>query len=166
MKNWWLGLAPRERLILMVGGGFFLLFLFVTRVMQPLNSKLEAAQIELQDRQELLAWMQPRAAELRSRRAAGDGPKQTTIAASDLLVVADQQAKAAGLSDSIKRTNPEAGNGVRIVLEQARFDDVVQWLAQLYRQSGVEVQNLAITKKDPEGYVDARVSLRAGEGIN
>ncbi len=166
MKNWWIGLAPRERLILMVGGGFFLLFLFVTRVMQPLNEKLESAQVELQDRQELLAWLQPRAEELRSRRADGDGPKQTTIDASDLLVVADQQAKAAGLSDSIKRTNPEAGNGVRIVLEQARFDDVVQWLAQLYRQSGVEVENLAITKKDPEGYVDARVSLRAGEGIN
>jgi len=162
MKNWWLGLLPRERLIVAAGVLVLVIFIFVTRVLLPLNDKLDIARSDVASQQELLSWLQPRAAELRQRRTSGDQPQQETISASDLLVVADRQAKAAGLADSIKRTNPEAGSGVRMVLEQARFDDLLRWLGQLYRQHGVEVESLAVTKKDQAGYVDARVSLRAG----
>ena len=160
MLAWFEGLSPRERGLVMAAAVALVITLLFTQVWLPLNRGIQSERATQQEQRELLAWIESKQPALQQLRAAGNPAAAGERAEGTLLVLADRSAKQAGLSRAIKRTNPESNGGVRVVMEDASFNDVIAWLATLRRQHAVDVANLSTTAKDQPGIVDVMVSLR------
>src|SRR3569623_709716 len=91
----------------------------------------------------------------RSSNAACSSTTRTT-----LLTVIDEAVQQAQLQPAVRRIQPEGSSMVRVVLEQAAFDDMVMWLGRLQRAYGVSIVDLAVDRREQGGRVNARVTLK------
>jgi general secretion pathway protein M len=94
------------------------------------------------------------------KRLRGARPGQRAEGQS-LLALTDRTAREAGLGPAIRRVEPEGNDRVRIVLEQAGFDDMTAWLEQLVSRSQVRIDNVTVDKRPEPGLVNARLVLQA-----
>ncbi|MDX1657122.1 MAG: type II secretion system protein M [Candidatus Competibacteraceae bacterium] len=159
MRQWWNQLNARERWLVGIGGVITFLLLLYLLVWEPFQASLTQLRKDVEARRDDLAWMQQASVEL--RRLAASSPNAQTPATSQgsLLVRVDQSARQAQLGEAVTRVEPQGGNQVRIWLEEAPFDRVVQWLDTLAGQ-GVAVDDAIFTPGGDSGRVDARLVLQ------
>lgn len=158
MKDWFAGLEPRERQLIIGGGAILLVMLLYLLVWEPIAKKNESLKVSYQNSQELIAWMEDAAEEARSLQAKikASGPTGSSSKQS-LLGVIDRTAKRSKLGPSVKRVQPDGKTGARVWLEKAIFNDVIKWLEQLQRKEGVRLVTTVIEKQDEPGLVNARL---------
>jgi general secretion pathway protein M len=158
MKEWFMGLAPRERLMVIVAAGVVALVLIYLLAWVPLAARTAHLEQDVAEQQTLKQWMQRAAAEARQLRgstAAVNGDQGRS-----LLAVVDETAKQAKLGPAVKRIQPEGQDLVRVSLEHAPFDDVVIWLAGLQQSQGVSVVDATVDRQPTTGQVNARITLK------
>jgi general secretion pathway protein M len=158
MMNFWNNLQSRERAMLAVGAAALLLLLGYALLVEPYFAAMERMRQDVAVQRETLAWMRQAAVEAKALR----GGAQTRVAATggqSLLALADSTAKASGLAAALKRVQPDGQRSVRVWLEQASFDAVMQWLDTLARDHGIRVTGLVVEPLAIRGSVDARVVL-------
>jgi general secretion pathway protein M len=79
------------------------------------------------------------------------------------LTAIDRTAKASRLADAMKRLQPDGDDRVRVWLEDASFDDVMQWLYNLEQRQGVRAVSAVFEAKDQPGRVDGRLVFETGQ---
>ena len=158
MKEWWIGLTKRERL--MVGGaGFFVLFcVFYFAMVEPFFGRLERYRQEVPEKRDLLVWMQDKAKEVESLRGGGVIGLRAKPGGS-VMVVIDQTAQKQGLSKSLNRIEPEGENGAKVWLEDLASDDLMLWLKLLETKHGIRPTVFSAEPVDRPGHVKARITL-------
>lgn len=141
---------------LAVGGTTALtgLLLFYVAIWNPAAAFSKRSTDQYKVNAELLAWM--KAHETQARAMNADGTHNITSPAGSLLSVVDSLAK--NYSVVLQRYEPNGEDGIRVWLENAEFNSVVQWLEQLAIQH-IQVSSVSIDKKPTEGRVDARLEL-------
>lgn len=157
MKAWWIGLAQREQRMIASAVGFLVLFLLYAAVWSPLQNSRAQLSEQAEQQRATLQWMQQTVAEIRQLSAGGSGRRPTT--GQSLLGLIDQSARAQRLAEAVKRVQPDGAHSVRVWLENAAFDDVMQWLGLLEKQNGVVVEALNVERGEQEGRVNARLTL-------
>ncbi len=156
--SYWMQLRPREQALLGVAGLVLLLAVLFMLVWEPVMQEHRRLQQGLVQQQELLAWMQQSAAEVRRLQAgAGQSRQARARGGQSLLALIDSTAKRARLGAALKRVEPDGSGRVRVWLEQAAFDDLVRWLGQLQQRYGVRVDSIAVDRDEKPGRVAARV---------
>ncbi len=157
MKTWFLGLAPRERLLLGGGAIVVALLLAYLLVIEPLQQRRAVLERGVVAQRELLAWMRDAVVPLRgSTTTPADSQGQS------LFAVVDRSARATVLAGALQRVQPEGQGNVRVWFEDAPFDDLVRWVATLQREHGITVNTLSVERADTAGLVNARVTLERG----
>ncbi|MCH8503064.1 MAG: type II secretion system protein M [Ectothiorhodospiraceae bacterium] len=167
LKQWWDGLAARERRTLSIGGMALAVILFYFMIYQPIHDRTADLEREARNQQELSGFLAQATEELRSR---GISPMPTgesrngTGRGSDqaLFALADQTARQAGLGRVLRRVEPSGQGGARVSFEQIAFDDLVRWLAALREQHGVSASVVTARRSELEGRVDVQLVLEAG----
>lgn len=156
MKAWFLGLAPRERLL--VGGAAVVLILLLAYllIIEPLQQRRAVLERGVAAQRELLAWMRDAVVPLRGAAAPADSRGQS------LFAVVDRSARTTVLAGALQRVQPEGQGNVRVWFENAPFDDLVRWVATLQREHGITVNTLSIERTDAAGLVTARLTLERG----
>ncbi|MFP4160864.1 MAG: type II secretion system protein GspM [Ectothiorhodospira sp.] len=162
IRTWWNELAPRDRRILRLGGIALALILLWWGLWLPLTERVARMQESVAELRADLAWMQAAAEAVRSARGQEDAPPPDPGDRS-LLGVVDATARDAGLGGALRRVQPEGNGTVRVWLEEAPFDDTVQWLDRLKRRHGVRIASLVVDRQAQEGRVNARIVLE-GQG--
>ncbi|NGP54665.1 type II secretion system protein GspM [Thioalkalivibrio sp. XN8] len=160
MKDWFLGLEPRERVF--VGGGAVavLLLLLWALVINPLQASRAATAERVETKLETLAFLRAAAAEL---AGAGNMPAAgPELAGQPLVVVVDRTARAAGLGTALTRNQPVGEDGIRVRLDEASFDAVARWLATLGATAGLSIEAASFDRTPAEGRVNASLVLRQG----
>jgi len=114
----------------------------------------EAAELH-QQRAQILAWMQANEADARNLQA--QPTKNTNPSGQSLLSLATQQAQSNNLS--FKRFEPFGEGGLRVWLDDAPFNNLLQWLTQLQQQNGVLVKQVNINRATQTGRVSAKLEL-------
>ena len=161
MREWWDGLATRERLILLAGGALLTVMLLWALLWQPLVSEVRRMEDEVAAQRENLRWMQASAAELQQLRGSG-AQAAAGLGGRSLLGAADQSARSAGLGSGLKRIEPDGADAVRVRLEGVSFDKVILWLDGLAREAGVIASSVTVERTEAPGLVNVRLSLHAG----
>lgn len=161
MKAWFAELQPRERMMVIAGAIALGILIFYAAVWDPLVSGASSKAAAAEEQQKLLQWMQKSAEEVKRLHPAGSAVAQLPPGQS-LLGVIDQTSKSATLGGAVKRVKPEGENKVSVWLEDASFDDTMQWLENLHRTFGVDVDNIVVDRKATPGKVDARIELTGG----
>jgi len=158
LRDWWNAREPREQRVLGVGAIVVALVLAWSVIWHPLSSSLDALQARVAAQRADLATMQQeaaRVAELRGQGARAKGERQ----GKSLLALADASARGNQLGNALKRVEPLGPKSVRVSLEGASFDSLIEWLDGLARDFGVTATDFSADRVEGVGLVNARVTL-------
>lgn len=147
----WQQLPPRDRLALMVLGGFFALLLFYAFIWLPIDRKLDSASLRYRQEREFLAHLQEQAPLLHSS-SKGERPN---LSPEQLQGVITSTAQQHGLV--LERLDSEGSGRVLTSLAQAPFETLLRWLAEL-EEKGVALMEISL-EKTGVGKVDARMTM-------
>lgn len=161
IKQYWSNLQPRERHTLLFGGVVLIPLMIYALMIDPFYQELQRLEKSVANQRELLAWMQQSATEVKSFRQVQPG-SQKSVSGQSLMSTIDASARSTNLSGAIKQLKPE-GQGVKVRLEDASFDDMLRWLGQLNHRHGIAVSGLVMERLPQAGKVNASVVL-GGEG--
>lgn len=153
-QNWWSARAERERQVLSAGLVLLGIALAYLAVWEPLHG--------LQNRR-IAALTQSRALagqlELLAAIAPGAGVSSPGGRQQSLFSVVDQSAKASSIGKAPSRIQPEGESTVRVWIEDAPFDAVLRWLAELGNRHGVAVTEAEFERESASGLVNVRLTL-------
>lgn len=160
LKDWFYSLKPRERLIVTGGGGLVLLVaIFVG--LTPLYAGLHARGERVARKQGDLAWMRSVAGEMQVLGA--NQPVGAAPVGESLVVLIDRSARECGLGTSLTGQTPNGDTGIRVRLESAAFDVLVECLGKLQQAHAVSIESATIDRTAKPGLVNASLVLnRAG----
>lgn len=159
MKQWFLGLAPRERVVVGAGGGVVALVLLYVLVVEPLSNSFNARVERIQALEQDLAWMVEAAGDVRALAATG---AQTAAFDDDrpAYLAVDSAVDEVGLPRP-GRLEPEGDDGARVRFEEVAFDDLMIALDQLQTRAGIRVVRARFERLG-EGRVQADLTLERG----
>jgi general secretion pathway protein M len=152
---WLKAQSPRDQR-LAVGGAILLLIILIGGIFVPLDSSVSRAHARVQRKQSDLAWMQSVAPQLAAAGVAAAVPASQR----SLIVVIDTSARESGLGSALNSSEPSGRGALRVRLDKAPFDNLVQWLARLSQQNGIHVETASIDAAGPPGLVNAGIVLR------
>lgn len=160
MKDWYLGLEPRERMFVLVGGVLAVVFLFWGVLINPLYSASATTERRIESKQNTLTFLRGAAAEL---AAAGEAPAaQADLAGQSLVVIVDRSARAAGLGTALTRNQPVGEDAISVRMENAAFDNLARWLVAVNASSGLAIESASFDRTPEDGRVNASLVLRLG----
>ncbi len=160
-REYWAGLQPREQRFLAGGGIALALILLYALIIDPFSSELSRLRSSVAAQQEELVWMRQAAAEAKGLMAGVPRPSAGRNGQSAMSVI-DSTARKFGLGKALKQLSPN-GDKVRVRLEGAAFDAMVQWLGELGEKQGIGVDSLSMERLADVGLVNATVVLGGGE---
>ncbi len=159
LHEYWSGLQPREQRVLGVGGVVLVLTLIYALIIDPVSSELTRLRTGVAAQQEELSWMRQAAAEVKSLM--GSAPSTTGKSGQSAMSAIDAAARKYGLGKALKQLSPNGGK-VRVRLEGAGFDAMLQWLGELSEKQGIGVDTLNMERLPEPGLVNATVVLGGG----
>lgn len=159
LKERWAQLQERERRVLLGGAVALVLLGGYALVWDPWMQAVSRLEQDVAEQRVLLGWMKQSVHEVQMLR--GNRPGGAPAAGQSLLTLIDGSARAQGLGTAMQRVEPE-GNGVRVWLEKAPFDEVMRWLDRL-GDRGVRVTSFATERvAGQSGVVNVRLVLEGG----
>ena len=158
MKDWFMGLEPRERKLVAGGAVVLVLLMFYLLVWEPAATAYTDLKKNVAAEQETLDWMKQASRKVKALRQSAGGHAQG-LGGRSMLAVVDQSARSSGLGASIKRVEPDGSKGVKIWLEGVSFDAMVLWLGKLSRTYRIDTSVITIEPQG-EGRVNARLTLQ------
>ncbi len=159
MREWLLGLETRERLVLIWGGVITAGLLLYLGVLEPLHEGTTQKQTQVERQQQHLAKLERLISEYK-KIGPGTGRPIAGDKNASLLSVIDQTSSRYGLKASMKRLTPDGTDKVRIHLENAGFDKLVDWLAILTKDHRLNIETLNLRPSDSPGVVNGNLALR------
>lgn len=160
-RSRYIKLAPRERVIVIVGSIVVALTVIYLGIIEPVSTA-HANRISALASSRALATQ----LEVAAAAVASAGPNRGAAQAGrgmSLLAAIDQSTRAGTLAKPPASLQPEGDHEVKVRFEEVPFDSLVRWLAELQTQYGVSVQQLDVESQGGAGLVNVRLSLnRAG----
>ena len=152
----WSKLEGRDQNIVKWGGLTILAILFYSFIWDPWHVQLSTLKQQLPIKRNDAAWIAAQA-ELAAgiNQAGGARP----VAQGPILTVVEKSAVDAGIRGSIKQMSPGEEDGqVRIWLDGASFDQWLNWIDDLYLETGVQIVE-ASAQRGSENKTDIRAVL-------
>jgi general secretion pathway protein M len=159
MRSWFESLADRERIFVLTGGASVVLAAFWIGVWTPLDSGQKSAADRVDTWRLSLAELRPLKSQIQA--SASGQPVQATQD-QPLVVIVDSTLRQRGLYGSLQRSQPTpTGDGIRVELENAAFDDLMLWLGDVNRQYGLLVQSgsFSVASGENAGRVNSTLTL-------
>lgn len=160
MKQWFLSLAPRERLIVAAGGTLALLVLLYVLVVEPLVQGFAARERQVATLEQELAWMTEAASEVEALRSAGRSDAEPDDDRPAYLAV-DGAIREADLPRP-QRLEPDGEGIARLELDEVGFDALMRVLGGLETEAAVYVTRARIERLG-DGLVEADLTLERRE---
>ena len=155
MRDWFDSLQARERLFVMTAAVFLAFAVLYLGIWMPLDRGQKSLSLSVDTWKTALADLRPLKGQLQS-----SGSGQTTGRDQSLVVIVDNTLRERGLYSALQRSQPTAGNGIRVEFENVAFDDLVLWLGDLSNNYGLQVQSGSFSNpQDSEGRVNSTVTL-------
>jgi general secretion pathway protein M len=153
LRAWYDGLQTREQRMVLYGGVALALIILFGGILLPLQSAVSDVLSRNETKRQDLVWMRANVAEVRA-----SGNIVPADSSDPPVVVVDRVGRAAGLTDSLRGTQPN-GNGVRVQLEGAPFDTVIGWVATLDQRYGLSIESISVDRTVKPGLVNASITF-------
>jgi general secretion pathway protein M len=157
LKDWFYSLQPRERMMVLAGGGLVLIVAIYLLALAPFYKAVSARAERVARKEGDLAWMQSVGGELMALNA--NAPTSAAPSNESLVVLISRAAGECGLGTALTGQTPSGENGMRVRLEQADFDKLVVCLGGLQQAHSVSVESATIDKSGKPGFVNASLVL-------
>lgn len=160
IKLKWAQLEQRERLVLGWGAFIVAAIIFYAFIWQPWHRAIEHMEQALQPRRESLVWMRQQA-EIIEKGPARNSAANFKGMSESLLSVIETTARVSKVRESIQQMVPSSnGDEVRVVLEEANFNNWVRWIDVLIKDYGVTVKQLSAERdEDSPNVAEIRITF-------
>lgn len=153
MKDWFLGLNQREQMSVLALGLVLVLYMLYVLVWSPLATKRDSLVMQNTAISESLVRVDAMASELMQLRDSG-----AQVGAKRNLTQLINQSTAR-LKLPVSRLQPNSRGDIQVRLENAAFDDVLQWLHEMEFREGLLVREVSVTQTGTTGRVNATVRM-------
>ncbi|GLP95916.1 type II secretion system protein GspM [Paraferrimonas sedimenticola] len=150
MQEWWENLNQRERQIVAIAGALTLVAIFYWAIWSPIADARDEAQNRYKAQLRTLAHVQQVGDRIASLRASGAGTQSSSGSLQSIVSRSAQNYKL-----NVTRYNP-SNNKLQLSMEDAPFENIVNWLVLLVNQHGVQIENIEVTETDVPGVVRVR----------
>jgi general secretion pathway protein M len=154
VKDWFMSLQPRERLILGGGACLAVVIVFFAAVWSPLRTGSANLRESITDKERLLTEL------VRSEALGEETSSAPADASTSLVVIVDSTAQEGGLDGTLRNARPDGANGINVSFQNAPFDQLEEWLFTLETEHGVAVENASINDARQQGLVSGQLFLR------
>jgi general secretion pathway protein M len=154
MKDWFLALQPRERLILGTGAAAAVAIVIWGFVWRPLIEATADLRDDVSAKRQLVVDLQ------RAEALGDDGGASRAPASQSLLLLVESTAQSVGLAGSLTRTRPDGPNAINVSFQNAPFDGLETWLIDLEATHGVAVERASFNGAREQGLVTGQLFLR------
>lgn len=158
MREWFEGLAERERMALVVGAVALGVVLFFLLVWQPVVDRNRDLAAELEERSRDLAWMATAVVQIKAL----EGSAKTSVVSDDRTLIARVTSELRTDKLEAGQIRPEGENRLRLTIEGVRFTALLPPLERLKNRYGIRVREAAVEPASSAGLVDARLVLERG----
>ncbi len=159
MKEKWQQLSLREKRLVIFTSIIVLIALVYFMIWEPLQDGIQTSHVRIKAQNDTLIHMREQAAEARqlmaTKRQAG-----ANAGSSSLLVIIERTALEKNLKSRLQKVQPEGQDGVRVWVENASFDLLVEWLALLETKNTIYVSEIIIERQKEPGRINSRILLR------
>jgi general secretion pathway protein M len=162
LKDWYYGLKPRERAIVLGGAILVGLTAIYILALAPFYSNVATLAESVEQKKADLAWMRSVAGEMQVLGA--NQPMIATPTDESLVVLVDRTAREAGLSSALTGQTPNGETGIRVRLEAAAFDMAMMWLANLELSHSVAIESATFDRTSTPGLVNVSLVLNRAAG--
>ena len=157
MRDWFDSLQARERLFVMTAAVFLALAVLYLGIWMPLDRGQKSLSFSVDTWRTALAELRPLKSQL---QGTGQGQTPNSGRNQSLVVIIDNTLRERGLYSALQRSQPTAGNGIRVEFANVAFDDLVLWLGDLNNQYGLQIQSGSFTNpQESEGRVNSTLTL-------
>jgi len=161
MREWFEGLEQRERLLVAIAAALTVIAVVVLLIIRPISSQTTRGQELVADKTALLTELEQVAQRIGPQ--GGSAPTANLTNTDSMVVVVDQTTRNAGLASYLKRNQPDGADSIRLRFENAPFDTVVSWLADLENNYGMSATSANIDLGAGAGRINCNFTLaRAG----
>ena len=157
LRGWLAGLSQRERTLVYAAFGAAAIALLYIALIMPLQTMTNRREARVERKSADLAWMRQAAPSVAAAAATGGATDAPT--GESLVVLVDRTAREAGLGGALRDQSPDGEAGLRLRLEAAAFDTLIEWLGQLQERHGVSIEAANIDATGNPGLVNASVTL-------
>jgi general secretion pathway protein M len=154
LTAWYAALRERERRFVLIGAVACVLILLILVVL-PVQRAAATAKQRVERKRADLAWVTAMAPQLATLQTAVPTSNES------LVVLVDRAAREAGLSKALSGSQPSGDGGLSVRMENASFDTLMAWLAQLRERYGVRAQYATIETTNAPGAVNATFVLHS-----
>ena len=158
MRDWFQNLAPREQVLISIGGALVIIFLIVMLGIQPVLSKASRGRELISEKQALLTELSQVAQRIGPQSGGGQA-RNLASGGQSLVVVVDRTTRERGLAANLKRNQPDGDRSIRLRFENASFDTLMGWLDQLQNQYGLAITSANIDVAVGTGRVNCNLTL-------
>ena len=162
LKDWYYGLKPRERMIIVAGAILVLLIAIYILALAPFYKNVSTLEASAEEKAADLAWMRSVAGEVQALSASQ--PMVAAPTEESLVVLVDRTAREAGLSSALTGQTPNGETGIRVRLEAAAFDMAMMWLANLELSHAVAIESATFDRTSTPGLVNVSLVLNRAAG--
>lgn len=160
IKERWEQISTREQQMVVLMSIVVSLALFYFMLWEPLQVGIDDGHARYKAQTQALLTMHQQAAEARSLMSSGTGKPGNIRDSSSLLGLIERTAKQNQLNTALQKVQPDGKDGVRIWMDNAAFDQLIQWLSTLITQHGIFVSEITFERQDAPGRVNSRILLR------
>ncbi|PTU31929.1 hypothetical protein CJD38_04390 [Stenotrophobium rhamnosiphilum] len=157
LQDWFRTLAPRERLLVSVGGVVIAITILYLGIWEPLSKAHDKRETDLAASQALAQRLEVIASTVQKAQANGGGPVINNGAS--LLSTVDQASKSGTLGKPLSRIQPEGDSEVKVWVDAVNFEALVRWISELESRNGISIKTADVEKSTLPGTVNARLSL-------
>jgi general secretion pathway protein M len=156
-RSWLRGLSQRERTLVLAAGGVAALGILYLALVLPLTTMTGRREARVEKKSADLAWMRQAAPAVAA--AAANGGAAGGASGESLVVLVDRTAREAGLGGALRDQSPNGEAGLRLRLEAAAFDTLIEWLGRLQQHHGVVIEAANFDATGNPGLVNASLTL-------
>ena len=162
MRNWFDSLEARERNFVTAGGVVVLLALLYGLGWAPLDNKHNRLKADVANWQQSLVELRP----ISAMAANGNSAQSVVVRGSQQspIIIVDETLRSRGLDRYRRRSQPTAGDGIRVEFENVAFDELVLWLGDLSEYYAMDVQagSFSTGSQVSPGRINATLTLERG----
>lgn len=166
IKNWYRAQPRNSRLLIALALALLVIVLLLECVIVPWNQKLNSLRVEVEDKTEVVAWMNKQINKNKSLiqySLANKGASSVSRGSSSrgsLMAQIEQSSKQIRIYSSIQRISPDKVGGVKVWIDKGNFPLFLKWVESL-KQKGVEVTDVRASQLKQNGKVSITATFRS-----
>lgn len=161
IKEWWAGLAVRERQAISIGLCVVGIFIVYQWIWTPYLNHVDTMRKQISTDQKTLAWMQAADQEIQKVEGKSKGKNKITTPIV-LLSVLQKQIKSAGFDKVLTQLKQTTNDTIEVGFRKIEFDKLMKFLITMTSDQGVTITQMSATSENLPGIVTAEILIKVG----